>query len=252
MPHVPEKKDNALKLAEVETSGGSLLVPYEVRRSKRSRHIRLRIGPHNQALLSVPWRCPLPEAMKFLRSQGDWIEKHLRQSPARTSLFEFLEKHPRLYGLGRIFRLTIGFTRVKPFYVYSLESGEVEIRLRENLADDAELKCLVRVFADEVIKLRCQQLARKCGLKVARVSTRDQSSRWGSCSSKGNLSLNWRLVLLRPDLQDHVIYHELAHLTELNHSKNFWDLLARYDPKCEQHNQLLNPAAARIMPLGRQ
>lgn len=251
LPGVSQKKNNGLKLAEVETTGGSVLVPYEVRRSRRSRYIRLTIGSHNHALLSVPWRCPLPEAMKFLRSQGDWIEKNLRQNPTRTSLFEYLQKHPRLYGLGHCLRLTLGFTGVKPFYVYSLDSGEVELRIRQSDHTDVETKALVRAFAAEVIEKRTRELAANCGVKVARVSTRDQSSRWGSCSSSRTISLNWRLVLMRSDLQDHIIYHELAHLTEMNHSKAFWDLLNQYDPKTRLHNGQLNPAASRLMSLGR-
>lgn len=227
------------------------MVPYEVRRSKRSRYIRLTIGNNNHALLSVPWRCPLPEAMKFLRTQGDWIEKNLKENPTRSSLFAYLEKHPRLFGLGKSFRLSMSFTTVRPFFVYSTESGEIEMRIKANEDSDVEIKALIRSFASEVIEMRTLELAEKCGVEVARVTTRDQSSRWGSCSSNKTISLNWRLVLLRPDLQDHIIYHELAHLTEMNHSQNFWNLLAAYDSKTKHHNSLLNPAASRLMPLGR-
>lgn len=246
-----KKKDNKLKLTEIPTSEGSILVPYELRRSQRSRHIRLSIGRDNQALLSIPSRCPLAEAMQFLRSQGDWIERRLKDKPVRTSLFQYLKTHPRLYGLGQSFRLTFAFTKAKPFYVYSLPSSEIEIRLPAGGDQEADIYSLVRAFATEVITLRTEQLARKCHVEVKRVSVRDQSSRWGSCSSQRTVSLNWRLVLLRPQLHDHIIYHELAHLTEMNHSQTFWDLLNRYDPKTSHHNALLNPAAARLMSLGR-
>ncbi len=248
---MPQKKDNGLKLAEVPTSEGCILVPYELRRSRRARYIRLSIGRHNQALLSVPWRCPFAEAMQFLRSQGDWIEERLKDHPTRTSLFQFLQKHSRLHGLGQSFRLTLGFTRAKPFYVYSVPNSEIEMRIPSQGDREAATLSLVREFASEVISLRVDELAKQCGVEVGRTTVRDQSSRWGSCSSNRTISLNWRLVLLRPNLQDHVILHELAHLTEMNHSPAFWELLQSYDPRTQHHNSQLNPAAARLMPLGK-
>lgn len=248
---MPQKKDNGLKLAEVPTSDGCILVPYELRRSRRARYIRLSIGRHNQALLSVPWRCPFAEAMHFLRTQGDWIEERLKDKPTRTSLFQFLQNNPRLYGLGQSFRFNLEFTRAKPFYVYSVPNAEIEMRIALNGDREADTLNLVRTFAAEVISQRVDELAKHCGVRVKRTTVRDQSSRWGSCSSTGTISLNWRLVLLRPNLQDHVILHELAHLTEMNHSADFWSLLKSYDSLTGQHNAQLNPSAARLMPLGR-
>lgn len=245
------QKQNNLRLVEVPTSDGALLVPYEIRRSRRARYIRLSVGRHNHALLSVPWRCAFVEAVEFLRSQGDWLATNLKENPTRTSLNEHLRKHPRLYGLGRTFRLTQGFTRAKPFYVYSQDSDEIELRIPVEGEVEANLVELVRAFAREVIERRTLELAEKVGAPIKRVSVRDQSTRWGSCSSSGTISLNWRLVLLRANLQDHVIYHELAHVREMNHSAAFWDLLRQYDPKSDAHNEQLNPAGARLMPLGR-
>lgn len=66
------------------------------------------------------------------------------------------------------------------------------------------------------------------------ISVRDQKSRWGSCSSKGNLNFNYRLFLLPPALADYIIVHELCHLQEMNHSRNFWQLVARTKPDYKQ------------------
>ncbi len=227
------------------------MVPYEIRRSRRARYIRLTVGRHNHALLSVPWRCAFVEALEFLRSQGDWLARNLSEHPTRTSLRDYLERHPRLYGLGKGFRLSQGFTRAKPFYVYSTENDEVELRVSSEGDLEQNLVALVRAFAQEVIEKRTFELADEVGVKIKRVSVRDQATRWGSCSSSGTISLNWRLVLLRTNLQEHVIYHELAHVKEMNHSASFWDLLRKFDANTDAHNEQLNPAGARLMPLGR-
>jgi len=83
------------------------------------------------------------------------------------------------------------------------------------------------------------------------VSVRDQTSRWGSCSQQGSLSLNWRLVLLPPVVHDHVIYHELAHRKHMDHSDRFWNQLAAWDPEWKKHDRELTKRWNVIMDLGR-
>ena len=69
-----------------------------------------------------------------------------------------------------------------------------------------------------------------------RVAIRDQSSRWGSCSSKGNLNFNYRIVFLPEDMRDYIIVHELCHLSELNHGATFWQLVERAVPDARLMN----------------
>ena len=93
--------------------------------------------------------------------------------------------------------------------------------------------------------------AKRLGLHYRVLSVRDQSSRWGSCSAGRGISLNWRLVLLRPELQDYVILHELAHLTEMNHGKVFWALLDQYDPDRIRHERAIDKVSAELMRVAR-
>ena len=68
------------------------------------------------------------------------------------------------------------------------------------------------------------------GIKVGKISIRNQKSRWGSCSKKGNLNFNYKLVFLAPELRDYVIVHEICHVKEFNHGRGFWALVAEAVP----------------------
>src|SRR5262249_31950751 len=76
--------------------------------------------------------------------------------------------------------------------------------------------------------------AETLGVKISRLTVRDQSSRWGSCSTTGALSFSWRLVLAPPYVLDYLAAHEVAHLVEMNHSVRFWRLLAQMCPETKR------------------
>ena len=94
----------------------------------------------------------------------------------------------------------------------------------------ALLEAWFRREAARLLPERAWPLARCLGVLPARFVIRDQKTRWGSCSSRGTISLNWRVVLLTPDLADYVLVHELCHLRHLDHSQRFWSMVARLLP----------------------
>ena len=109
----------------------------------------------------------------------------------------------------------------------------------------------VRRLAETGLALAVERLSRKFGVAASQVSVRDQTTRWGSCSALGTLSLNWRLVLLPPMLHDHVILHELSHRRHMDHSDRFWAQLAAWDPDWKKHDRELTRRWNVIMDLGR-
>ena len=111
------------------------------------------------------------------------------------------------------------------------------VRCRLNYTSDA-IKALRRQAARE-LPAHLLRLAAHNGLQVARVSVRNQRSRWGTCSPSGHICLNWRLVLMPVAVREYVLIHELMHLRRLDHSRHFWRLVAHACPRYEEARQWL-------------
>lgn len=116
---------------------------------------------------------------------------------------------------------------------------------------ESSIKAVVREVADHAIIPRTRQLAARHHLAFSVIHIRDQRSRWGSCSARKAISLNWRLILLPPELHDYVIWHELAHLQHFNHSRKYWAFLETLDSASAEHDAALTRISPLIMPLGR-
>ncbi|MFM2330544.1 MAG: hypothetical protein RLZZ26_51 [Candidatus Parcubacteria bacterium] len=99
-------------------------------------------------------------------------------------------------------------------------------RLRRGTANYREAVALARALVRE----RLQHFNQVYGYQIGKVAIRKQRTRWGSCSKQGNLNFNYRIIHLPESERDYVIAHELCHIGEFNHSKAFWDLLARAIP----------------------
>ena len=116
---------------------------------------------------------------------------------------------------------------------------------------DAQLIRKLQILAKEPLSRHLLKLAAEVGVKVASIHIRDQRSRWGSCSGRKSISLNWRLILMPHALQRHILLHELAHIPHPNHSKRFWDCLQEWDPDTSLHRETLRKHGSRWIALGR-
>ena len=227
-------------------------VPVELERRKGSRHLRLRLGHQNQLRVTLPWNCPEKTAWAFVADQREWIERQLAKAPPALALSEFLDRQPWVSANGRRCEVRLSRPESSRDLSWQLVDGVGPLALVwPRAAGEADLKRIFRAFARKALFIRLFDQVQRLGLELPQLTVRDQASRWGSCSSSGRISLNWRLVLLPPELQDYIVLHELAHLAEMNHSGRFWALLGEYDPERRAHEAALDACSPAIMRVGR-
>lgn len=221
--------------------------------NKKARRMRLRLNHKNQIVVSVPVYLSEQEVLSFIERQYLWLKKQVALMPKSSTISDWLEEHSLISANGERFD-----TCVRPVddrlasYQFGTDGSILVFCIpRSSKNIDVDLLKLTRFFARDVLASRIGYHAKRLNLEFERLTVRDQASRWGSCSGKRSISLNWRLILVEPELQDYVILHELAHLTEMNHSERFWRLLDRYDPFRQDHEVSLKKVTRNVMSVGR-
>lgn len=211
-----------------------LPAPVEVRRHPRARRLTLRVSRTSGVVyLTMPRNTDLREADRFLARSLDWVRARLDgvpdAVPFRDGAVVPLRDVPhKLCFLGHrsggpVVEHTESPDRRMPQLVISGSIEHAPRRLRDWLIAEA----------GRDLDARVAHHARRLDVRPRRISLRDQRSRWGSCSSTGQLSFSWRLVLAPPLVLDYVAAHEVAHLAEMNHGPRFWKLVARTMPDLE-------------------
>lgn len=116
----------------------------------------------------------------------------------------------------------------------------------KNIQHKTILEKFLKELAKSEISRRTKEISHKYNFQINKVTVRDQSSRWGSCSSAKNISLNWRLIFASPEILDYVIVHELCHTVQMNHSKDFWNLVEVVVPNWRISRKWLRENGAKL------
>jgi hypothetical protein len=205
-------------------------VHVEVRRHPTARRLTLRVSQTRRAVIvTVPRRCRIDEAGLFVHRNLDWVRERLGNLPEPKPLVHGMRLPLR--GIAHTVRFLSAAGRGPVVAVSSGPRGERYIDVRGQ-AEHCPRRLRDWLYAEAKRDLDWQVSvhAERLGLKARRLSLRDQSSRWGSCSSSGVLSFSWRLILAPPEVLDYVAAHEVAHLAEMNHGPRFWALVRQTMP----------------------
>ena len=195
-------------------------------RSPRARRYRLTLRRDGTAVATIPSRGSVREAERFVAQHTEWLERARERQRRRPRAAEVWAVGTRVLWRGDLLEIRVAAAGDRPqvcvaadvFRVRALE-GDLRPTLEAQFARRAKIELPARTW----------ELSALSGADVKQVTIRNQRSRWGSCSAGGTISLNWRLVQTPEFVRDYIIYHELMHLREMNHSSRFW---ARVEEVC--------------------
>ena len=216
--------------ADVPRAGAGLVVPEGAivfERSARARNYRLTLRRDGTAVATIPARGSEREAFRFIEQHRDWLERARARQRQRPRAAEVWTVGTRVLWRGELTEVRIAAAGERPQVCLAADVFRVA-RLAGDIRPTLEAHFLRRAKVE--LPGRTWELSAVTGVPVTQVTVRNQRSRWGSCSANGTISLNWRLVQTPDFVRDYIIYHELMHLREMNHSERFWARVAEVCP----------------------
>lgn len=195
-------------------------------RSTKARNYRLTLRRDGTAVATIPARGSQRGAEQFVAQHTEWLERARSRQARRPRAAEVWVVGTHVLWRGELTEIRIASEGERPQVCLAADvfrvpgfGGDLRPTLEAHFARRAKVELPARTW----------ELAAITGMEVMLVSVRNQRSRWGSCSANGTISLNWRLVQTPDFVRDYIIYHELMHLREMNHSARFW---ARVEEVC--------------------
>lgn len=211
---------------------------YTIHKNPRAKNVIFRVHPIKGVVITTPKWFSAKKIPKLLEEKRTLIEKHLTeiQQPALPTEL-YLQAIDEKWKIGYRPSINPNQARIKV-----LNYGRLLITA--SLEDFDLCDRVINKWLQAKSKLHLipwlNKLSKQTGLQYNKVSFRGQKSRWGSCSLEKNISLNCKLLLLKPELVDYIIIHELCHTVHHDHSKQFWELVKRFSPSYNSFRKQLN------------
>jgi len=245
LPKSSSRKADYRQSITLDVGGQSTLI--QIKHNNRAKRYTLRMPQVGDTpVLTIPKHGTHDEALDFALRHTGWLAARLAERPVLTSLMPDIlvpvrgVEH-RLVSSGK----ARGVVRVVegpsvPELVVAGDTRHFERRVIDWLKEQAR--------AD--LTAACQYHANNLGLHYRSISIRDQRTRWGSCSTNARLNFSWRLILAPREVLDYVAAHEVAHLQEMNHQPQFWNLVKKTCPGMEVHRAWLKKHGSTLHSFG--
>lgn len=215
------------------------MIDYSLKHFTRSARIRLRVNAQGEVIVSAPKGMSKSRIDQFVVQQNDWIKRQQHKFQLRKMANPVLDWEKNLVMFkGVLYPFSLDLTIGEKVLIHN---NHLLVRPITLEAKDLRKSLLawLKLQASLELTKSTKQMSKAMQLQVSTITFRQQASRWGSCSSKGNLSFNWRLIHFAPEIMEYVVIHELAHRIHMNHSRAFWSVVALYDPNFLQHRAYL-------------
>lgn len=233
--------------------------PYAIRISNRAKYMRLTVSLDKGIVVVVPDSMTKQQMARFIpqfvKDKQLWIseaiEKLQTKKASKTTLEQCqLPEIISLPGIGQVFSvhyLSESNTCRSKATLKLLQQADFQLEIRGNLKDKIQVFALLERFfkdyAKYYLKQKLDQLSCESKLPYNHLTIRAQKTRWGSCSAKKNINLNYRLLFIEEKLLDYILIHELVHTVHMNHSKAFWRNLELLMPDARIRDKRVNQAA---------
>lgn len=222
---------------------------YTHRVNSRARRISLKLNQAGEIIVVSPRFTPQWLIRQFVASQANWISE--QQQKLQNSRERLLANTHDILLFGTPYALITRFVTDQPPGVYV--SGQQLIINPYDAGHTTPTQCsqqltrFLKKSARTYLEPKTASLAQRMSVSYEKLQLREQSSRWGSCSHQGTLSLNWRLVHCPTEVIDYVVVHELAHLVHFDHSRKFWSLVEQHDSEFRSHRAWLKRHGSTIL-----
>ncbi len=201
-------------------------IEYNLKRSSR-RTISIMIKNTGQIIVGCPLKTPFAYIEKLLLEKEKWIVQKLAETKEKQTTVreKSFASGDVFYYLGHPYKLKIVENNKTQKPKVHFEEEQIIIEMSD-IEDTEKIKTLLKNWyiskARAIMEQRIRLYSTDVGVSPKKVVIREQKTRWGSCSTKGNINLNWKLVMSPLPILDYVVIHELCHMKEMNHSENFW------------------------------
>lgn len=203
------------------------MIKYEyslIRAARRS--VSLCIKDDNSLVVRAPLRMPVSEIEKFILSKSKWIDSHMRRNSSENSALADIVSYSKIFVEGVAVKLTFGERN-------AIYQDEVVVKSLKNLK-----KLYVDNFGGQFLQL-FNEICRENNFSCGSVNFKDYKAKWGCCDKAGNITFNYKLLMLPQNIWRYVAVHELCHTVYMNHSASFYGLVGRVLPSYKADIKIL-------------